>query len=181
MKRPPNSPAPPTPLVAPRDSDRTPLALPQRAYYREIFEAFGIDGIVEMLAAGRTLTQVSAALGIPDGGALCTWLNQEHADLYALAQLRSAEMLMDEGQAKLEAAELLGAEITNPQVSLLKLQVDLLSKRAAQRNARYGVKAAPDDAQGGLPPRAAPTFQLIIAPGASATVEGRVIEGERTD
>ncbi len=182
------SPTPPAAIVSthlpPKIPLRLELRLPIPARYSATLEAFGFQGILELIISGHSMTAIAGMLGMGPGGpaALCNYLQQsDHPEQVRAALERSSELILDNITHELEAVD--KETVTPAAVALYKLQVDLAQKKAAQRNARYRSVAPKEDAQDGQPQqRQAPTFQIVIAPGATAAVGViETINGQRAD
>jgi HPt (histidine-containing phosphotransfer) domain-containing protein len=152
------------------------LDLPVAPRQREILEAFGTEGLLEMISNGHSHAGIAKSLGV-DRGTLTNYLLQSaDRELYALAYQRSAEALTDKAEAKIEALDY--ETVTAAQVALAKLQADFLMRKAGQRNAKYREKAPVDDAAA---PAAAAPPQFVLVVHGTTSVEGRQVTTYEND
>ena len=153
------------------------VCLPIPQTHRETLEAFGIPGILELIANGHSQDAIAKMLMV-DSSALGNFLAQcPERHLVAEALRRSAEAWLDKGDAIIEGADY--ETVTGPQVALLKLKAEAAYRRAGIRNARYRDKAPAEDPSDVPAPQAPPSFVLVVH--GSATVEGRQVATYEND
>lgn len=135
-------------------------------------ELVGLSAVLEMVLAGHAQTAIAAKLGISQAS-LGGWLaNLRGADaaLYSEALRASAEAMLDQAQAVIEAAE-----PTTPSVMKARAVADLLVKKAGIRNRAYRERIDSGVALVDMEePAQAPTFVLIVHPQG----QGRTFEHE---
>ena len=135
-------------------------------------EAVGLAGVCDLIVAGHAQNRIAAMLGVSQPS-LAGWLcNQrgEGAALYSEALRASAEAMLDEAKAVLEAAEL-----TTPGVMKARAVADLLIRKAGIRNKAYRDRVDATtllvDA-GNAGPARVPSFRIVIA----KVDQGRLIQ-----
>src|ERR1700690_3843705 len=99
MRSPPNSPA----LIEPHARPMLPVGRQAQA----VLELFGLPGVVDLIVEGHPQSRIARTLGVSQSS-LAGWLcNQRGAGaaLYSEGLRASAESLIDEARAVLEACE----------------------------------------------------------------------------
>lgn len=154
-------------------------SLPVGRQAQVTLEMIGLPVVLEMVLAGHTQTVIATKLGISQAS-LAGWLaNLRGADaaLYSEALRASAEAMLDQALAIVEAAE-----PTTPGVMKARAVAELLIRKAGIRNRAYrdridsGV-ALVDSA--GAEPAQAPCFHIVIHGAREDT--GRTFEHETDD
>jgi hypothetical protein len=152
---------PPVSMTAPR---ARPLPVGRAA--QDKLEIFGLEAVCERIMAGDSQAVIARVLGV-SRSSLAGWLANlrgEEAALYAESMRVSAENLLDDACAILEAAE-----PTTASVMKARNIADLLVKKAGFRNKAFrervesGVTLVPVDTGQAQPPQV-PVFQIVIFP-----------------
>lgn len=160
------------PLIDPRTRPMLPVGKQALA----TLEAFGLPAVCDLVMAGHAQTRIAAMLGVSQPS-LAGWLGNQRgvgAALYSDALRASAESLLDEARAVIEAAA-----PTTPAVMQARAVADLLIKKAGIRNRAYRDRIDSGVAlvdMGSDQPAQALTFVLVIHPQREDL--GRLIEHE---
>lgn len=163
------------PETAPAMIDpRTRPMLPVGRQAQAALELIGLPAVLELVLAGHAQTAIAAKVGISQaslGGWLAN-LRGTDAALYSEALRASAEAMIDEAQAVIEAAE-----PTTAAVMKARAVADILIRKAGIRNRAFRdrVDAGVALVDTGSPPAQVPTFFLVVHPEGS---RGRLIEHE---
>lgn len=151
------------PMIAPHTQGSRPM-LPVGKQAAAVLEAFGLPAVADLIVEGHSQARIATMLGVSQSS-LAGWLCNQRlgcADLYSEALRASAEALVDEARAVLEAAE-----STTPGVMKARAICDVLIRKAGIRNKAYRdrVDAATllvDTAS--TQPAELPRFYITIAP-----------------
>lgn len=139
-------------------------------------EVVGLSAVVDLIVEGHSQKRIATMLGVSQSslaGFLCN-LRGADAAIYSEALRASAEAMIDQAQAGIEAAE-----PTTPGVMKAKAIADLLIRKAGIRNRAYRDRIDAGVAlvdMGDAGPALVPTFRIVIADQRQET--GRTFEAD---
>ncbi|MGA7180453.1 MAG: hypothetical protein WBX11_12805 [Thiobacillaceae bacterium] len=129
-----------------------------------VLELIGLPAVIELIVAGHAQITIAATLGVSQAS-LAAWLCNQRgpgAAIYSEALRASAEAMLDQAHAVLEAAE-----PTTPGVMKARAVADLLIRKAGIRNRAYRDRIDSTtllvDGAGDTLPAQVPTFRIVIA------------------
>lgn len=142
-----------------------------KAKHQAIIEAFDLDEMLTMQAAGATLREMAATIGC-DYGALSVWINSQtgdKAEKIAAARRASAGASMDRALQELDDARGAARAGEPVPVQLAKELARHHEKRAALSNTRFNERAAIHLNDSPTAAAAPPSFTIRILTGDNQT------------